>query len=69
MLNVGQLTAAEGELLESLSAALIDSQLKFDMEQRIENGTFVFEPVLHWYVTLEVAKKAATILPFAVAAE
>jgi hypothetical protein len=51
---LGQLTAAEGELVEGFRAALISSNLKFEIENRLEKAQYIFEPVLHWYVTLAV---------------
>lgn len=64
-LKIGQFAAAEGDLVEALNAALLESKLKFEIEQRLEQGKYILEPVLHWYVTLQVRKKeSAELLPF-----
>lgn len=60
---VGRITSAEGELVECMNGALVESSLKFEMSSREENGVFMFEPVLHWYITLDIQKKSENVFP------
>jgi hypothetical protein len=57
---LGQLTAAEGELVQGFNAALVSSNLKFEIENRLEKSQYIFEPVLHWYVTMAVQQAKVT---------
>lgn len=65
---IGRLTHAEGELLAAFNGTLMESRLKVDIEQRQDNHTFIFEPVIHWYFKFEVP--TSKVVPFnAIAAE
>ncbi|HEY4355969.1 MAG TPA: hypothetical protein VGN16_09495 [Acidobacteriaceae bacterium] len=69
---IGRIASAEGELVEVMNGALVESSLKFEMTQREDNGSFIFDPVVHWYITLDIQKKNAdvvTLRPRVVAAE
>jgi hypothetical protein len=49
-----QIKHAETEIVQSFQAALRGSYLKIDFSHSFANGKFVVEPLLYWYLSLDV---------------
>lgn len=66
-LSIGRITHAEGEVLAAFNGTMVASTVKMDIQQRPDNHSFIFEPILIWYFTFEVQKN--NVLAFDIAAE
>lgn len=64
----GRLGAAESEILASLHATRLANILKIELKHTIDKGVITIEPMIHWYLTLEI-KKVVPLRPALTAAE